>query len=201
MEELLILPLFVLGVAAIVAFWNRAGRWSDDDVGTAVGNALETLNAALGGGEHLAALEYRRQVHDEGEQAGGAGPQAFFPGVRDDVVVIRPPRGADEGGPPRPDEAALTAVVEVSGAAVGRVRFRPLGAGAWRLEELSAPPDVYVRTARLLLAYLFEIEEAGRVELAADVAGLGACGFRDSAVTPETVRPPQHRFSLRLQAD
>ncbi|WP_374713800.1 hypothetical protein [Symbiobacterium terraclitae] len=73
--ESLMIPLFVLGVIAIVAFWNGpAGRRPRGQAGTAVGNALETLNAALGGGEHKAALEYRKQVHDEEDQAGGPGP-------------------------------------------------------------------------------------------------------------------------------
>ena len=195
---LLILPVFVLGLIAIVAYWSRPGRLSGGTVGQALGNALETLNATLGGGEHLAALEYRKQVHDEDEAAGGAGPERFFPGVRDDAVIIRPPRQADGGEPPSPDEQALTAVVETSGRVVGHVRFRPLDDRTWRLEALAAPPDVYVRTARLLLAYLFEIEGAGRVELARDVNGLGPCGFREGAVTPETVQPREYSFSLRL---
>jgi len=73
--ELLAIPLFVLGVVAIVAFWTGpAGRGTTGRTGTAVGNALETLNAALGGGELKAALEYRKEVHDEEDEAGGPGP-------------------------------------------------------------------------------------------------------------------------------
>lgn len=73
--ELLVIPLFGLGVIAIVAFWaGPAGRQSRGKAGSAVGNALETLNATLGGGEHKAAIEYRKEVHDEEDEAGGPGP-------------------------------------------------------------------------------------------------------------------------------
>lgn len=196
--ELLIIPIFVLGVIGIVALWNSEPARRGGKVGTAVGNALQTLNASLSGGEHLAALEYLKEVHDEEDDAGGTGPVPTFPGVRDDRILLRPVRQADGLDPEELPDAAITAVIEAGGRSVGCVCFGPQDDGVWLIQALAAPPDLYVRAARLLLAYLFEMEEAARVELAEGVTGLEACGFACGAVTPDTVQPPDHPFSLRV---
>lgn len=196
--ELLIIPVFLLGVIGIVALWNSEGARRGGRARTAVGNALQTLNANLSGGEQLAALEYLQEVHDEEDDAGGTGPSPAFPGVRDERLVLRPVRPADALDLEELPESAVVAVTEESGQRVGYAIFRPLEEDAWLIQALSTPPDLYVPTARLLLAYLFEMEEAARIELAEGVTGLEACGFSAGVVTPETVRPSAHPFSLRL---